>query len=395
MMVFDPLFAEGLLVSEIPMAAVIASHPDSIGNWIPILIGGRPGFILRNSDGLSGEYRSSLGPREKVLDVAPVEINPTAPVTLQRLLREQLDAWVVEPGQEAARAVIARLADPAYAPMVPQLRDTVMSFMQNASAGLEGLKKQIERHFADCTAAHAAFELGGREYALVLAFTVVANTLIDGAIGDGREHDPAKRHQVATILLRALPWGSNPTSDASLGMLLDSMGNAQLAHVIRAQVEHFESHVNQAFEEAKATGVDSDCSAEQASERVCADFRYAMAMWNDMHHALRTLLPFAYAGQVLARFLNDRVALPEELAERMRFAYKQLDETTVVIMTSLAHAVRMHDPRTRTMEMMLIRQAREQGGDRAARAVVRSLIEQQAFYPRSWTRWLDQASRPA
>jgi hypothetical protein len=77
----------------------------------------------------------------------------------------------------------------------------------------------------------------------------------------------------------------------------------------------------------------------------------------------------------------------------MRFAYKQLDELTVVIMNSLSHAVRTHDPRARAAEMMQIRQAREQGGDRAARAVVRSLIEQQAFYPRAWARWLGEASQ--
>jgi hypothetical protein len=182
------------------------------------------------------------------------------------MLRAQLEAWTIEPGQEAAYAQLTRLADPAFVPMSPRLRDVLSSLAQNISEGLPGLKKRIDRLTAEACAAFMQFELCGREFALVLAFC----------------------------------------------MLVDNI---------------------------------------------------------------------------------DRVALSAEEEQRMRFAYKQLDELTVVIMNSLSHAVRTHDPRARAAEMMQIRQAREQGGDRAARAVVRSLIEQQAFYPRAWARWLGEASQ--
>jgi hypothetical protein len=105
------------------------------------------------------------------------------------------------------------------------------------------------------------------------------------------------------------------------------------------------------------------------------------------------VLPIAYAGQVLARFLIERVALPPDEDNKMRSAFKQLDEITVVIETSLSHAVRAHDPRKRDAVMMAIRRARAKGGNRGARAVVRSMTAQQAFYPRAWAQWLGQAAR--
>jgi hypothetical protein len=391
MMGFDPLWAEAMLLSQASFAAAIGDRPDRFSAWIPLRIAGRPGFIRMEEDGLSGEYHSLLEPDEKILDMAPVAIEPTSPVTLQQMLRDQLAVWTVEPRQEAIHAGITRLADPAFVPMQPRLRDVLASLAEDAAAGLEGLKQRNQRLAADSTQAFMQLELCGREFALVMAFSTLVKTVIDAA-RDARDNAGWDR-DAATILLRGIAWGPEPTSEASLAMLLDSMGAAQRSPVILECVKQFEAHANRGFEEAKSVGVDAEASAEQAAERVCADFGYAMALWSDMHHALRGALPFAYAGQVLARFLVNRVALPAEHSERMRSAYKQLDELTVIIMTSLAHAVRMHDPRMRAAKMMQIRKAREQGGARAARAVVRSLTEQQAFYPRAWARWLGEASQ--
>lgn len=389
MMGFDPLWAEAMVVSQTAFLAAIGDRADRFGIWIPLSIAGRPGFIRVEDDGLSGEYRSRLDPDEKRLDVAPIEIKPAGPVTLQEMLRKALSEWSVEPQQKELHAAMTRLGDPAFVPMKPDLRGVLSSLAENPGAGVEGLIQRNHQLAAESNRGFAQFELCGRELALAMAFTTLVNTVA----GEWRARSGVEWNaEAATILLRSMAWGPNPSSEESLSRLLDSLGEAGRSPMILACVEVFAANADREFEEAKSVGVGAGVSPEEAAERVCGDFGYAMAIWSDMHHALRGLLPVAYAGQVLARFLFDKVALAANEEERMRAAYKHLDELTVLIMTSLAHAVRMHDPRVRAARMMQIRQARDNGGERAARAVVRSVIEQQAFYPRAWTRWLNEAS---
>jgi hypothetical protein len=389
MMGFDPQWAEAMVLSQASFATAIGDRPDRYGKWIPLRLAGRPGFIRVEADGLSGEYRSQLEPDEKRVDIAPIEIKPAGPVTLQQMLRDALAAWTVEPQQAELHAAMTRLADPAFVAVKPDLRGVLSSLAENPSAGFDALKQRNRALAADSSHGFGQFELCGRELALAMAFTTLVNTVADEARAASGE---AWSAETATILLRSMAWGPDPSSEESLARLLDSLGEARRSPMILACVEAFAAHADHEFEEAKSVGVSVEVSAEQAAERVCHDFRYAMALWSDMHHALRGLLPVAYAGQVLARFLFDKVALSSDKEEKMRAAYKHLDELTVVIMTSLAHAVRMHDPRMRAAKMAQIRQARAEGGERGARAVVRSLVEQQAFYPRAWTRWLHEAS---
>ena len=389
MMGFDPLWAEAMVVSQTAFLAAIGDRADRFGIWIPLSIAGRPGFIRVEDDGLSGEYRSRLDPDEKRLDIAPIEIKPAGPVTLQEMLRKALSDWSVEPQQAELRAAMTRLANSAFVPMKLDLRGVLSSLAENPDAGVEGLTQRNQQLAADSSRGFAQFELCGRELALAMAFTTLVNTVA----GEWRARSgEAWNAEAAAILLRSMAWGPNPSSEESLARLLDSLGEARRSPMILACVEAFAAHADREFEEAKSVGVGAGVSPEEAAQRVCGDFGYAMALWSDLHHALRGLLPVTYAGQVLARFLVDKVALPPRQEEEMLAAYKHLDELTVIIMNSLGHAVRMHDPRMRTAMMIQIRQARDKGGERAARAVVRSVIEQQAFYPRAWMRWLNEAS---
>ncbi|HSS69039.1 MAG TPA: hypothetical protein VLQ46_00105 [Casimicrobiaceae bacterium] len=389
MLGFDPLWAEAIAVSQNSFVAVLADRPDRFGVWIPIKIAGRPGFIRVEEDGLSGEYRSQLEPDAKRLDIAPLEIEPAGPTTLQEMLRKALSEWSVEPQQAELHAAMTRLADSAFVPMKLDLRGVLSSLAENPDAGVEGLTQRNQQLAADSSQAFGQFELCGRELALAMAFTTLVNTVA----GEWRARSGVEWNaEAATILLRSMAWGPNPSSEESLARLLDSLAEARRSPMILACVEVFAAHADSEFEGAKSVGVGAGVSPEEAAERVCRDFGYAMALWSDLHHALRGLLPVTYAGQVLARFLVDKVALPPRQEEEMLAAYKHLDELTVVIMNSLGHAVRMHDPRMRAAMMTQIRQARDKGGERAARAVVRSVIEQQAFYPRAWTRWLNEAS---
>jgi hypothetical protein len=389
MMGFDPLWAEAIAVSQTAFVDALGDRRDRRGAWIPIRIAKRPAFIRIEDDGLSGEYRSQLDPGEKSLDIAPIEIEPTQPLTLQEMLRKALAEWSVEPQQAELHAALARIADPAFVAVEPDLRGVLASLAEDPEVGFEGLRQRNRRLISDASRDFARFELCGREMALVMAFS----SMVNAVVGEVRARSgEAWDSEAATILLRSMALGPHPSAEESLARLLESLGQARRSPMILACVDAFAADADRTFEEAKSVGTSEGVSAEQVAERVCRDFGYALALWSDMHHALRALLPIAYAGQVLARFLVDKVALPSEEEARMRAAYKHLDETTVVIMNSLGHAVRMHDPHMRSAMVTQIRKAREDGGERAARAVVRSLIEQQAFYPRAWGRWLNEAS---
>jgi methylphosphotriester-DNA--protein-cysteine methyltransferase len=85
--------------------------------------------------------------------------------------------------------------------------------------------------------------------------------------------------------------------------------------------------------------------------------------------------------------------LPPSLAGRVAHIHKQADETTVLVRTSLGMAVVMQDPLQRALRIERIRRALQAGGESAARAVIRSLVEQQAFFPRAFRRLLSEQAR--
>ncbi len=400
MMGFDPLWTEGIMTLQAHVAQLITKPDNHYGCWIPIRIIQRPGFIRIDESGLSGEYRASCAQTDCVLDIEPVCINPTAPVTLRGMLQTQLDVWPEAAAHLPLKAVIAQLAHPACVPYAPKIKDAFSLLTasrlepeseREGASDLLKLKPYIDTLLADSSQAFSQLALCGREMALVLAFTTLANVVVDEA--QRQCHDPAWSAKIEYILHRAFFSAALSCSDIVVDSFLHALASAGCTPLIMACVEQFESHINDAFEAAKAVGITAESSEENVTAKVCHDLGYALTLWSDMHHALKKLLPVAYAGQILARFLVDYADFPKDKAEKMRFAYKQCDEIVVIIMTSLSHAVRLHDLNTHASPIAIIRQAREKGGEREARAVIRHWVEQQAFYPRAWKKWLDQASQ--
>ncbi|MES2206261.1 MAG: hypothetical protein V4525_05615 [Pseudomonadota bacterium] len=410
MMGFDPLWTEGILSVQNRVAQLLAEHTDYYGAWIPIRIIDHAGFIRVEENGIAGEYRASCDPlNDHILDIEPLSIHPHAPSTLQHMLQIQLEAWPVEAEQLELKTLVQQLADSAFIPYTPKIKDALLvrfesisinsiersDLLTKAIKNISMMRPYIDTLLRNSSEAFYQLRLCGRQMAIVLAFTTLVNVLLEKIETQDKSVDDYWIAQAEFALHRAFYSTALSCSETMLNTFLHSLASLGHLSLVIACVEQFESYTNQAFENAKSVGLSTEVSEENVVAHVCNDFGYALTLWSDMHQALKMLLPAAYAGQLLARFLCEykHADLANAQTEKIRFIYKQCDETVVIIMTSLSHAVRAHDPKVRASHIALIREARKKRGEREARAIIRNLVEQQAFYPRAWKKWLEQVSK--
>lgn len=396
MTVFDPQWAEALWTAPQRVALPPTNQRVGTSGWIPISVLGRRGFIrVESGDGV-GEYRSQLDAGDSVLPIDVVEIKPAQPVTLARLLTVEIER--VERDRDDRRPalpdVFYNLAKLEGCPNLlrpgAHLRGA-MTELAAAQATPAQMRASTAAVIARTARALLSYEITGREAAVTQAVATLVINLVDLGAQEGARGKWSPSI-IAVMLTASLALAPEKSPEAILESMLAWLSQNGGANVIFWTVRAFETQLGPMIEAAKDTVATPGASIDSEAERVHENFGYACALWAGFHQALRSVLPISYFSQFLARFLLERVSLPTKEREGMEIAFKQLDETTVVIFNSFAHAVRIQDARHRNGIMMRIGAARAKNGEAGARGVLRHLIEQQLFYPRAWRRWLLAAS---